>query len=332
MKLIDVHCHVSPKDFPLSPNNSVLGQWPCMRCQGERATLYIGEKMFRILDERSWSPSKRLEDMARDHVAMQVLSPMPELLSYWLKASEAEILCDHSNHQIAEMIALYPNHFRGLGAIALQQPELAHQQLSKLKNEFGLSGVEIGSNINGTLLGDESLEPFWAAAESLKMAVFVHALHPLATKNLDVNVAYTAFAGFPLDVGMAISSLIMCGVLERYPQLRVGFSHGGGTIGAMRGRLDLGWKQTGGFGGKLATKPSELLKRCFFDSNVYDAHYLTLLVTQIAPGHVFLGTDYPYAIRQEKPFSYLQSASLDVFSQQSLTVGAAENFLNEKLI
>lgn len=329
MQLIDVHCHVSPRDFPITPNHAVSGQWPCMRCEAAKTHLYIGEKMFRELDERSWNAGRRLEDMARDQVAIQVLSPMPELLAYWLNAAEASVLCDHSNHQIAEMIALHPKHFRGLGAITLQQPDSAHEQLLRLKSEFGLAGVEIGSNINGTMLGDKSLEPFWAAAESLIMAVFVHALHPLATAQLAVSPMYTAMAGFPTDVGMAAASIIMSGVLERYPRLRIAFSHGGGTLGAMLGRLDLGWKKTEGFGGMLNIKPSEQARRCFFDSNVYNGEYLRLLATNVAPNQIFLGTDYPYAIQQDDPFAYLKSAELNDATLRSVSYGAAMAFLNE---
>ncbi|MBR9909260.1 MAG: amidohydrolase [Gammaproteobacteria bacterium] len=329
MQLIDVHCHVSPQNFPPAPSRSVAARWPCMRCEASKASLYVGEKMFRELDERSWNPERRLEDMARDQVAIQVLSPMPELLSYGLKPAEAAILCDHSNQQIAEMITLHPSHFRGLGAITLQQPDRAQQQLLRLKSEFGLAGVEIGSNINGTLLGDKSLEPFWAAADSLNMAVFVHALHPIATAQLPVSPMYTALAGFPTDVGMAAASIIMSGVLERYPQLRIAFSHGGGTLGAMLGRLDLGWRKTEGFGGVLNSAPSEQARRCFFDSNVYDGDYLRLLATTVAPKRIILGTDYPYAIQQESPQAFLRSAELDDTALRSLSNGAAMEFLNE---
>lgn len=329
MKLIDVHCHVSPKKFPLAPSHAVAGQWPCMRCEADKASLYIGEKKFRVLDERSWNAARRLEDMARDQVDVQVLSPMPELLSYWLNSTYASSLCDHTNHQIAEMISLYPKHFRGLGAITLQSPDLAYQQLLRLKRDFGFSGVEIGSNIHGVLLGDERLEPFWSAADSIGMAVFVHALHPLATKNLDVSPIYTALSGFPVDVGMAISSLLLAGVLERYPRLRIGFSHGGGTIGAMLGRLDLGWQQTDGFNGTLINKPSELLKRCFFDSNVYDPNYLSLIAMHMAPGQVFLGTDYPYVICQQNPLAFLKSSLLPDVVFASVAAEAAKRFLCE---
>ena len=96
--------------------------------------------------------------------------------------------------------------------------------LPRLKTEFGLKGVEIGSNINGKLLGYPEFDPFWRAAEAEGMAVFVHALHPVAAKGLTAPHAnFTGFALFPVDTGMTAASIILGGVLDRFPRLRIGF-------------------------------------------------------------------------------------------------------------
>src|SRR5690606_7443949 len=121
-------------------------------------------------------------------------SPMPELLSYWLPSDAAAILCDACNEQIASMVARRPDRFRGLGAVVLQDAERAETELARLKSVFGFHGVEIGSNINGMMLGDERLDPFWRAAEQHGMAVFVHALHPVAAKPAKATPTYTAFS------------------------------------------------------------------------------------------------------------------------------------------
>src|SRR4051812_16982617 len=100
MKLIDAHCHVSPADYPASPGDAARATWPCMhRHDDGRQVMMIGDAPFRALDSRSWDVARRIDDMDRDGVALQVLSPMPELLSYWLPHDHAEILCDCSNHQ-----------------------------------------------------------------------------------------------------------------------------------------------------------------------------------------------------------------------------------------
>jgi aminocarboxymuconate-semialdehyde decarboxylase len=296
------------------------------------AALMIGEKSFRALDDRSWSVQRRLDDMDRDGVSIQVLSPMPELLSYWMDASHAEPVCDTSNDQIARMISAAPRRFRGLGSVPLQDPQRAASMLSGMRTRFGLSGVEIGSNINGIMIGDRRFDPFYAAAEEAQMSIFVHALHPVAARPIAPSPAYTTFALFPIDVAMAASSLILEGTLERFPRLKIGFSHGGGALSAILGRLDRGWESTGGYGLNGLRPPSEIAKEMFFDSNVYDTSYLRHLATVVSPGRVFLGTDYPYKIMQEDPSDFIAMAGLDPATLADVRHGAAESFLGEKLI
>jgi len=329
--VIDVHSHVTPLQFPEAPNDGSRSRWPCMRCVSpQEATVLIGDTPFRKLDDRSWNIDRRLDDMSRDGIAMQVLSPMPELLSYWMDPRDAMLVCDAANHQIAEMVAAAPNRFRGMGSVPLQDPDLAAELLPRLKRDFGLSGVEIGSNINGLMLGDERFEPFWAAAQAEGMAVYVHALHPVAAKPIAATPLFTAFTLFPIDVAMAVASVLMAGVIDRHPGLRLGFSHGGGALGALLGRLDVGWSKTSGFGGKALHPPSEVARRLFFDSNVYDPSYLRHLVATL-PGRVFVGTDYPYEIMQEDPVRFVGALGLDPDALASLHVGAASLFLDEEL-
>ena len=317
---IDVHAHVSPLHFPAAPHEKVAPRWPCMQCESSvKGTLMLGDTPFRALDSRSWDVARRIEDMDRDGIGMQVLSPMPELLSYWLDLADAQILCDATNHLIADMVSAAPGRFRGLGSVPLQDPQAAGAMLRRLKSVFGLKGVEIGSNINGTLLGAPQFDPFWEAAESEGMAVFVHALHPVAAKGISPSdPGFTGFALFPVDTGMTAASILMEGVLTRYPRLRIGFSHGGGTLGAMLGRLQLGWSITDGFQGKSEVAPIDQARRLFYDTNVYDREYLTHLITRVAPGQVFVGTDYPYQIMQQNPAGWIRSLGLAPEAEQSV--------------
>lgn len=291
----------------------------------------IGEKPFRPLDNRSWDAARRLEDMDRDDVTVQVLSPMPELLSYWHTPADAILICDAVNAQMAEMIARHPGRFRGLGAVPLQDPAAATRYLKRIRNEFGLSGIELGSNINGTMLGDPSFDGFYAEAEALGLSIFVHALHPIAAKAAGMPPVDTAFVYFPIDVAMAAASIAMGGVLDRFPRLRIAFSHGGGALGSIVGRMDTGWQATDGYGGRMLERPSATIRKMFFDSNVLDPHYLCYLVREVAPDHIFAGTDYPYPIRQQDPARFISDLPLSEAQIQSLNWEAAETFLDETI-
>jgi len=309
--LIDVHSHVVPKALPKDPTGGEIGAWPSVHCEacGRLAKVMLGAKPFRDIDERSWDVERRVADMDEDGVSAQALSPMPELLSYWMAAPAALEMTRHLNHTIGEMVARRPDRFFGLGAVPLQDPELAAEEVGTLRGRFGLVGVEVGSNIAGAYLGDARFDLFFAAAQDEEMAIFVHSLHPLQARDLSRHPMLTPFAGFTVDTALCAASLIMEGVLERFPRLKLGFSHGGGVLAPILHRMEFGWAASHGFDGKLPQSPKAYARRFFYDSLVYDEAYLEHLTSQIAPGQVFLGTDYPYLIQQPEPRAFIGSAA-----------------------
>ncbi len=327
--LIDVHSHVVPRSLPRDPTGGEIGMWPSVHCEacGRKAKVMMGQKPFRDIDERSWDVGRRVADMDVDGVAAQALSPMPELLSYWLAPQPALELSRHVNHIIAEMVAQRPDRFFGLGTVPLQDPDLAARELSTLRSRFGLVGVEVGSNVAGAYLGDARFDPFFAAAEEQDMAIFVHSLHPLQARDLGRHPMLVPFAGFTVDTALCAASLIMEGVLERFPRLKLAFSHGGGVLAPILHRMEFGWASTGGFEGRLPQSPKAYARRFFYDSLVYDQAYLEHLTTHMAPGQVFLGTDYPYLIRQPHPRDFIQSAAQSPGVDPSIWSDAAIRFL-----
>jgi aminocarboxymuconate-semialdehyde decarboxylase len=326
--LIDVHAHVVPRTLPADPTGGGVDKWPCVQCHSATAaTVLMGRKPFREIDERSWDVDRRIADMDRDSVAAQVLSPMPELLSYWIDTGPATELARFVNGAIAGMVARRPDRFHGLGSVPLQDPVRAAEELRLVRERFGLDGVEIGSNINGRYLGDRHFDPFFAAAEELGLAVFVHALHPLQAPHLAAMPNLVPFAAFPVDTALCAASLIMSGVPERFPRLRIGFSHGGGVLAPILHRMEHGWQATRGFDGKLPKSPKHYAARFFYDSLVYDAAYLAHLANHIAPGQIFAGTDYPYLIAQRDPAAFLRGVAGIAAQGQTLWSGAARRFL-----
>jgi aminocarboxymuconate-semialdehyde decarboxylase len=225
------------------------------------------------------------------------------------------------------MVVARPGRFFGLGAVPLQDPELAAREVRGLRGRFGMVGVEVGSNVNGAYLGDARFDPFFAAAEAEGMAIFVHSLHPLSARDLTRHPMLVPFAGFPVDTGLCAAGLIMDGVLERFPRLRIGFSHGGGTLAPLLHRMEFGWRSTNGFEGKLPQSPKAYAARFFYDSLVYDESYLEHLATHIAPGQLFLGTDYPYLIQQLDPRAFIQSAAEQRGVSPTIWSDAARRFL-----
>lgn len=325
MSVIDVHCHVVPDELPKLPAGSEERSWPCIcHTSSKQADVKINGKTFRKIDDRSWNPDQRMSDMEKMGVSRQVLSPMPELLSYWFNASDGLEMCRWLNQAIAETVASHPGHFSGFGIVPLQDPELAARELTAIA-EAGLVGVEIGSNINGKLLGEQEFHDFYAELEALDLCLFVHALHPIGADRLRSQPDLVPFAAFPLDTALSAVSLIRAGVPEQFPKLRIGFSHGGGAVVPLIHRLGQGARLTNNFGGELVKTPGEYAAGFFYDNLVYDKIYLAYLANVFAPGQVFSGTDYPYPIMETELEKLIGDPG--IHDQASIRSGAAEKYL-----
>lgn len=293
MQAIDIHCHIVPADFPAAPC-SCANRWPSMdHLDNNQAMVMVGTRQFRLVDDRAWNVHRRMLDMDDENVAIQVLSPMPELLSYWIDAQAALELSRHVNGAISNMIETAPRRFRGLGMVPLQDVELATRELSRVKGELGLAGVEVGSNINGKSPGDASFDPFYAEAERLGLSVFIHALHPTFNDRLVGPKRMVPLVAFPTDVGLAVASMISGRILEKFPNLRIAFSHGGGTFPSFLPRLQTGWRSVKGLKDEFAD-PLATARRFWFDNVVFDAKLLRHIVEVFGTTQICVGSDYPF--------------------------------------
>jgi len=302
--VIDIHTHVVPAR--LVADGARDRRWPSVELSAsDSAAVTIGGKVFREIDSRSWDVERRLSDMVEDGTYMQVLSPMPELLSHWLPADDAEYLADVMNEQIAAMIAQAPGHFAGIGMVCAQDIPRAVRQLEKVK-ALGFSGIEIGTHINGVALGSETLEPLYAAAENLDLGIFVHPLHPAGLERIGAGPELAATAAFPLETALAAVSLLAAGVTERFPRLKILLSHGGGALSWILPRMDFGWSI--GLQGKMKALPSTAARQFWYDTILYDPASLRFLRDAVGTDHIVVGSDYPFAIRQQRPGAFAKGA------------------------
>jgi len=265
---------------------------------GDQAAVMIGGKVFRKIDARSWDVERRLSDMIDEGIDFQVLSPMPELLSHWLPADDAEYLADVMNEQIASMVSHAPRNFAGLGMVCAQDIPRAVRQLQKIK-ALGFAGIEIGTHINGVALGSETLLPLYEAAEAMDLAIFVHPLHPAGVERIGSGPEFAAVAVFPLETALAAVSLMAAGVLERFPRLRILLSHGGGALSWILPRLDAGWSL--GLKGQMNQPPSRAARQFWYDTILYDIASLSFLAGAVGGDHIVVGSDYPFTIMQKQP-------------------------------
>ncbi|HLA94167.1 MAG TPA: amidohydrolase family protein, partial [Pyrinomonadaceae bacterium] len=241
MLKIDVHTHILPKNIPNWKDKFGYGGFisldhykPCCA-----RMLRDDGKAFRDVNENCWSAEKRIEECDASGVNIQVLSTVPVMFSYWANAEAGLETSRFLNDHIAEIVSEFPLRFIGLGTVPMQDVELAIQELERCK-KIGLAGVQIGTNINQQNLGEEQFFDFFTACEELGMAVFVHPWEMMGEADLE-KYWLPWLVGMPAETSRAICSLIFSGTLERLPDLRICFAHGGGSFPATLGRIEHGF-------------------------------------------------------------------------------------------
>ncbi len=329
---IDTHAHVVPENFPAYVGADMPADWPSMAAaQACHRSVMISGKVYRTVSDKCWDTGKRLADLDAMGLALQLISPMPELLSYWMRPSAAQQLLRFLNDEISRMVGEGGGRIAGLGAVPLQDVDLAIRELRYCVKELGFAGVEIGSNLNGAPIGDPKFEQFFAACEELGAAVFVHAIRPAGMERLVGPAALAQVLAYPGDVGLAAASAITSNLIERHPKLRLAFSHGGGTLAMLLPRLQQGWQVFPALGEAMQTAPVEQARKLYYDTLVFDAPTLRHLVTTFGASQLMVGTDYPFNFHDRTPVQRIAEADFDEATAMNLIKRNAERFLNREM-
>jgi aminocarboxymuconate-semialdehyde decarboxylase len=324
---IDIHTHIVPESFPPYAGRNADVPWPSMaEAHACHKHVMISGKVYRTVSDGCWSVPRRIEDMGAMGVTRQAISPMPELLSYWLPLEDARAMVRYLNDQIAAMIGRAPERFVGLGAVPLQDTDCAVREMTYCLKELKFSGVEIASHVNGVSIGDARFEPFFAEAERLGAAIFVHALRPAGQERI-VGPFIEQAVCFPGDIALACASMITGGIGMRHPKLRIAFSHGGGTMAILLPRLVHAWNMFPRAKEALAESPAVTARRFYFDDLVFEPRAIRFLVDTFGDTQIVLGTDYPFAMGDFSPLRTLENARLPADLLQAITAGNAARFL-----
>jgi len=327
---VDFHTHIIPEDFPNFVEKFSGERWPVMqRTCTCGANIMVGGKVFREITDQCWDPARRISDMEREHVDVQVLSPIPVTFSYWAPPEQAALMAQIQNDFIAQTVRENPKRFIGLGTVPLQDTEFAIREMERCMNELDMKGIEIGTNVNGKNLDDPSLIDFFAAAEKMNVPLFVHPWETLGKDRITRhNLMYTV--GMPSETALAAASLILGGVMEKFPDLKICFAHGGGSFPYILPRLDKGWKVWPHL--RLIDKPpSHYAKSFYFDSLVNDPKIVQFLVDSFGHEKILMGSDYPFLLREIPPGNDVENTVSLTDEQKKAIMGEnALRFLNMK--
>lgn len=331
MLKIDIHTHILPKEIPDWKRRFGYGGFirlehhkPCCA-----RMLKDDGKFFREVEDNVWSAERRIGECDSFGVNVQVLSTVPVMFSYWAKPQDGAEISKFLNDGIAEVVTKFPKRFIGLGTVPMQNAKLAIQELERCKR-IGLVGVQIGTNVNQLNLGEPQFFDFFTACENLEMAVFVHPWEMMGEAEMQ-KYWLPWLVGMPAETSRAICSLIFSGVLERLPNLRVCFTHGGGSFPFTLGRIEHGFKARPDLCAvDNPHNPRNYLGKFWLDSLVHEPQLLDYLVNLVGADKVALGTDYPFPLGESEPGKLIELMSFDEEIKAKLLHGAALEWLNLK--
>ena len=323
---IDFHTHYIPRAVERLRN--AHADWPRLAIESPRCgQLYRGAAHYRTIDDRSWDGPRRIADMDRYELDMQVVSPIPVTYAYDCPLDAARELARVQNEGLAELVRDHPKRFAGLCSVPLQDVDAACAELERAIGELGLLGVEIGSAVGTVDIADERFEAFWSTCERLDAVVFLHPERfPGAARLSAHRLVFST--GYPSETGIVAAQLIMSGFFTRHPKIRFVLAHGGGTLPWLLPRLDQVWSSFEDLRLQLPRRPSEAARSFLCDTLTYDAENLSLVIERIGIDRLMLGSDYPFPLMEDPPGKAItMSASLSDDEKARLSGANAERLL-----
>ncbi len=258
-----------------------------------------------ILDKLTDLGENRIADMDATGIDRQLLLITAPAVQAFRDPAEALDVAISSNDEVAEACRKYPDRFSALAAVPPQDPAAAAKEMDRAMNRLGLNGVVINSHTHGEYLDDSKFWSIFEAAEALNAAIYIHPQSP--PPNMVTEFAKRglegAMMGFQVDVAMHTVALILSGVFDRFPKLKLVIGHGGEGLPFWLFRLDYQQKvilENRGY--KLKHPISEYLKRNVFMTTSGMGWEPAILFCQQVMGveNILYAMDYPYEFNSEE--------------------------------
>jgi aminocarboxymuconate-semialdehyde decarboxylase len=273
-----------------------------------QANMFKGDKFFRAIDHNCYSAEPRIDDCDKTGVTVQALSTVPVMFNYSAKPEHTLDMSKFLNDNIADVCKKNPTRFVGLGTLPMQSTEMAIAELRRCVTDVGMCGVQIGSHINDMKLDDPKLFPIFAEAEKIGASIFVH---PWDMVGIGSDKYWLPWlVAMPAETSYAICSLIFGGVMEKLPNLKFCFAHGGGSFPMTVGRVEHGFNVRPDLCAvDNNVNPREYLGKFWIDSLVHDPDVLNYNVKLMGEDRVILGSDYPFPLGEHHPGKLVESMS-----------------------
>jgi aminocarboxymuconate-semialdehyde decarboxylase len=294
MSIIDVHTHMFTRRWLELLRASGSPYAIKVRPDG-REEVFRGETPVVIPQPGHFDYELRIRLMDAAGIDVSIVSlTCPNV--YWGGEEVSSAAARDSNARMAEAQRTYPGRIRWLASLPWEYPELAVEELARSCDE-GAVGVMVIANIAGRSLTEAAFAPIWAEIDRRRLPVLVHPGEPPGADLMDMGRYDLSWSvGFMFDTTLALTRMIFDGFLDRYPDLKLIAAHGGGALPYLVGRFEKGDEVELPGRRRMTAKPTDYLRRIFYDCITYDLGALQYLISVVGAERVMFGTDWPHQV------------------------------------
>ncbi|MEK9619474.1 MAG: amidohydrolase family protein [Flavobacteriales bacterium] len=330
MLKIDMHSHIIPKNLP--DWEKKFGYEGFIRLEHHKpgwANMMQGDNFFREINHNCWDPEVRINEYEKYTTQVQVVCTIPVLFAYFSKPKDGLEVARFLNDDLANLVNKYPKKYIGLGSLPMQDPELAVQELFRIR-ELGLKGVQVGSNIEDKNLNEPDFYPVWEACEKLGLAVLVHPWNMMGKKNMK-KYWLPWLVGMPAETSRAMCSMIFGGIFDKFPNLRVNFCHASGSFLSTIGRIEHGFNSRPDLVAVDNHKnPREYCGHFWVDCITHDQDMLHYVLKMQGSKRVTLGSDYPFPLGDLEIGEFINRMNLEESVIEDIFCNSTLEWLNLK--
>ncbi len=290
--IIDVHAHALHRPFLAE-----LARQGAFGVESRGAG--FGFAGYGELDPLLFDMPGRLASLKARAITLQLVAPPPRIVSDAHWAADAAF-ARRLNRQTAALVAEGEGRVTGLAVPVLADPTQARDEVCRAMDEEGLVGVALPTSVAGRSLDDGAFEGLFAECARRRCPVFMHPTTGVDRPALS-NYTMLQLVGWPSETALCVGRMIFAGVFERYPDLKLILAHGGGTLLALAGRLDLAYEAPHYEANpacrvNISRAPSTYLHQILFDTVIAHPGLLRCVIDLVGPGNVVFGTDFPFEI------------------------------------
>jgi aminocarboxymuconate-semialdehyde decarboxylase len=273
------------------------------------------------------APQERLASMRKQGVDRQVIAGWVDVFGHGLNLEQGAAWHRLMNEQLASFCQQQPDHFSFLASGHMPDGASAARELEHAVRQQGAVGGIVACNIEGVNLGELPLDEYWAAACELGVPVFLHPTQPAPTPRTR-KFALNQVVQYTFDTTLAAGSLIWSGVLDRFPQLQLMLSHGGGALPYLIGRFDVMHERSHTADIVAGSAPSAYLHRMYYDTILHEPQALRYLKDKVGVERMVLGTDDSFPPADRDPLGSLRAAGFGAPEIEQIASANAARLFN----